>query len=109
MRRGRIEEASACAKRVAKANNIHLRDIDPRTGMAELWRRVANIKGARHKDHGQAVDLNITADNLNAYYASISTYPSYCMLLQRSTFGLPRGVVPTPTKVFSISHFLHLE
>src|SRR6218665_3111691 len=57
MRKGKIEEASACASRIdrafARANNRHLRDIDPRTGMSELWRRVAVIKGrtTRIKDN----------------------------------------------------------
>lgn len=70
-------EASDCAKRVGCAINRHLRDNDPQTGMAELWRRMTDIQGGQHKDQGQADDLNITAYDLNNHYASISTDPSY--------------------------------
>lgn len=43
----RLDEASACARRVSIAiereTKSHLRDVNPRNGLGDLWRRVGEV------------------------------------------------------------------
>src|SRR6218665_955696 len=51
MRRGRVDEASASAKRIGikieGANKAHLRSIPPGAGKSELWCRVNEVIGKK--------------------------------------------------------------
>ena len=68
MRAGRIEEASACARRVGKAiekkTKKHLLGIDSNTGPKELWESVRAIQGKRKEACNSE---NLTAEALNAH------------------------------------------
>ena len=74
--------------------------------MAELWRRVADIQGGRHKDQRQPDDLNITADEPNAHYVSISTDPSYTAPAQKLTDVEVLVAIDDPM-IFHILDHLH--
>ena len=78
MRLGRVEEASALARRIG-------RDIDRRckhqlqkiTGKADakdLWAAVKSLTGRKQET---VVDPSITAKSLNRHYAAISTDSGY--------------------------------
>lgn len=78
MRAGRLEETSTCSIQVgsaiAKRNKSHLRDINARHGAVDLWRTVGDLTKP-HSQHDQPSDL--TPDDFNNHYASISTHPNY--------------------------------
>lgn len=74
--------------------------------MAELWRRVVDIQGGRHKDQRQADDLNITADEPNAHYVSISTDSSYTAPAQKLTDVEVLVAIDDPM-IFHILDHLH--
>ena len=78
MRRGRVEEASAVARRVGlmieKVTKGHLRNVDDSSGLEELWKKVGLVT-KRGKTHASASALS--ADELNDHYAKISEDPSY--------------------------------
>ena len=58
MRAGRVEEASAIDRRVGllieRATKRHLKDIDPRGGLGDLWSRVGQIIKRKHTTRGVA-------------------------------------------------------
>jgi len=66
MRAGRTEEASAYARRVGRcielATRAHLRDIDPRHGLEDMWRRVGELT---NRQRTQDADIGISAAELN--------------------------------------------
>src|SRR6218665_2480783 len=86
MRAGRIEEASACARRGGKAiekkTKKHLLGIDSNTGTKELWESVRAIQGKRKEDRNSE---NLTAEDSNAHYAAMSTDPAYTAPLMKMT------------------------
>src|SRR6218665_453024 len=88
MRAGRIEEASACARRVGKAiekkTKKHLLGIDSNTGPKELWESVRAIQGKRKEDRNSE---NLTAEDFNAHYAAMSTDPAYTAPLMKMTLA----------------------
>src|SRR6218665_439010 len=78
MKQGRLEEASAMAanigRSIARSNSRHLRDLDTSHGTKNLWRSVNNltkVKGATQPSS------QVTAEELNAHYASTSTDIGY--------------------------------
>src|SRR6218665_2306713 len=108
MHRGRIEEASALTRRVSianeKGNKRHLRDVGPRTGMTELWRRVAEIQGTSKKE---STDENLTAEELNLHYSSTSTDPAYTAPGLKQTVPEQASVIDEPTVFFLLDHLHH--
>ena len=78
MRAGRTEEASAYARRVGRcielATRAHLRDIDPRHGLEDMWRRVGELT---NRQRTQDADIGISAAELNDHYAKISSDNQY--------------------------------
>ena len=54
-------------------------------------------------------DIELAEGVVDAMLAMRCLGNNFWLLEPSLTFGLPRGVVPIPPKVFSMSHFLHLE
>ena len=77
-RSGRVEEASALAKRIGhdidRRCKRQLRKINGRTDAKDLWAAVRSLTGRQQE---AAVDPSITAKSLNRHYAAISTDGSY--------------------------------
>src|SRR6218665_1850182 len=78
MRVGRIEEASAYARRVGvlieRANKGHLQSIDPKSATYDLWKRVGEITKSRSE---RKPCVNISAEEFNQHYFKISTDLKY--------------------------------
>jgi len=78
MHAGRVEEAGALAahirKDIARHSQQQLKHIDARTDAKGLWTAVKKLADRRHR--AGPVD-GITADQLNNYYAGISTDSQY--------------------------------
>src|SRR6218665_2523834 len=78
MRRSRLEEASAISTKVgcaiARFNGRELRRLDKSKGTKELWRCVNNMTKTRDR---MVSSLNVTAAELNSFYALTSTNPAY--------------------------------
>ena len=78
MRVGRIEEASAYARRVGvlieRANKGHLQSIDPKSATYDLWKSVGEITKPRSE---RKPCVNISADEFNQHYSKISTDLKY--------------------------------
>ena len=81
-----MEEASAIAIKVGRAiarfNGRELRRLDKSSGTKELWCCVNNI--TKPKDRMES-SLNVTAEELNLFYAQTSTGPSYHEVSRKST------------------------
>src|SRR5688572_33025022 len=102
MRVGRIEEASALARRVAvlieRKTRQHLADLGQLDDLGELWRRVGQVTKRRPMPPPSST---ITADSLNDHYADVSTDNSYIQPAYRLS-------VPTNRPVFSDMRVFHL-
>jgi len=108
MRAGRVEQASAIARRVGmlivRATSGHLRDIDHRTGPSELWRRVGEItKGPSRKN---TTGSGLTAEELNTHYAEMSTDDDYAPPANKQTAPTDQSFI-TEQRVFQILDRLH--
>jgi len=79
MRAGRVDEAGALASRIGAAiirrNTAQLRRVDAIRDTKEMWTKVRELTKPRSK--GAMAPPGITAQVLNAHYASVSTDPSY--------------------------------
>src|SRR6218665_44128 len=102
MRRGRLEEASAISTKVGRAiarfNGRELRKLDKSKGTEELWRCVNNMTKPRDR---MAISLNVTATELNSFYALTSTDPAYQEVSLKSTAN-PFQQTIREEQVFSI-------
>ena len=78
MRLGRIEEASAIAKKVgdkiASKCRTRLKDVDSRMDSKKMWDAVRKITGRRQD---VPVVERVTAESLNQHYVKISTDAHY--------------------------------
>lgn len=88
MRAGKPEIASALAVRIGRlierANGNHLKKIDPRSGVDELWRCVGKLTcQGKHSPPDQVT----YAEDLNKPYAAVSTDPEYTPSALRYTVG----------------------
>src|SRR6218665_431380 len=94
MRRGRVDEASALARRIGikieRANKAHLRSIPPGAGTGEPWRRGNEVIGKKGPDANQ---MGLTADDLNKHSADISTDNSYTPPMTESTVSSDRPFI----------------
>ena len=89
MRKGRLEEASALARRIGKTitkcTKTQLSTIGENTDSKKLWSCVRNLTG---KTSNIKQVKGITADSLNDHYANMSTDLAYCQpLLKNSAFN----------------------
>src|SRR6218665_1802946 len=107
MRSGRLEEASALARRIGiaiqKANNKHLRNIDPQAGPADLWRRVNQVINKRTTDGDSGV---LTAASLNEQYARTSNDNAYSEPLKKHTV-LKQQALVSEYRMFGLLDRLH--
>src|SRR6218665_2279004 len=107
MRSGRLEEASALARRIGiaiqKANNKHLRNIDPQAGPADLWRRVNQVINKRTTDGDSGV---LTAASLNEQYARTSNDNAYSEPLKKHTV-LKQQALVSEYRMFRLLDRLH--
>ena len=107
MRAGRLEEASACARRVGReierVTSAHLRDIDPRHGLRDLWRSVDKVTGRQSNTERSS---GISAEEFNQHYAAISTDPGYNAPIFKATAASNREVV-TEAGIFHMLDHLH--
>ena len=104
MRCGRVEEASAIAKRVrcviTRRNSVLLRNNDTRRNVRETWAKVREVtRGHRRVDEPTASDL--TADTLNKHYAAISTDANYILTRRKHTVA-DTGEYVTEENVFNM-------
>ena len=78
MSAGRVEEANALAIKVkdaiTKANAVKLKNIDVRHGLKDLWDKVNKLTKRRTSPSST---VTVTALDLNAHYANISSDPHY--------------------------------
>jgi Reverse transcriptase (RNA-dependent DNA polymerase) len=107
MRAGRIEEASACARRVGqcieRVTRAHLRGVDPRDGSRDLWKRVNDLtKGTSRAEHENAPSVS----DFNVHYARISTDDGYTEPAKKSTAASNRQFT-SEYRVFNILDRLH--
>src|SRR6218665_3999391 len=107
MRSGRLEEASALARRIGiaiqKANNKHFRNIDPQAGPADLWRRVNQVVKKRTTDGDSGA---LTAALLNEHYARTSFDNAYSEPLKKHTV-LKQQELVSEYRMFGLLHRLH--
>jgi hypothetical protein len=93
MRTGRVEEVSAIASRVGKQieriTTKHLRNIDPKSGTDELWQRV---KETRKSKSCPQMTSELTTEDLNSHYATISNDQHYHKPLLKQTVEGPTYV-----------------
>src|SRR6218665_1851526 len=86
MRSGRLEEASALARRIGiaiqKANSKHLGNIDPQVGPTDLWRRVNQVINKQTIDEDSGA---LSAASLNEHYARTSYDNAYSEPLKKHT------------------------
>jgi len=110
MRAGRIEEASALARRIgkdiARCNETRLTHLSPRTGVKDLWAAVRHLTG--RKTTLEVTD-GITAESLNHHYARVSTDPGYQMPKHKLTTARCAGTeeLVTENRTFAILDKLH--
>jgi len=111
MRAGRIEEASALARRIckdiARCNETRLTHITPKTGVKDLWATVRQLTG--RKTSLEVAD-GITAESLNHHYAArVSTDPGYQMPKHKLTTARRAGTeeLVTENRMFAILDKLH--
>ena len=101
MRAGRIEKASALARRVqagiTRRNTSWLRNINTRKSPQDAWAKVREVIGKARR--GDSDVDGITAQVLNDYYAAISTDRSYQEPALKST-ALDRNCCVTEIEVF---------
>src|SRR6218665_68525 len=85
MRRQKTEEAAALSlrieKEIARFNSRELRSLDSAGGTKKLWVAVRRIAGGEERKD----ELHINAEDLNSYYAAISTDPKYQQPTRRLT------------------------
>src|SRR6218665_653842 len=78
IKQGKLEEASAMAAKIgrsiARSNSRHLRDLDTSHGTKNLWRSVNNLTKVKSTTQPSS---QVTAEELNAHYASTSTDIEY--------------------------------
>ena len=89
MRCGRVEEASAIAKRVrcviTRRSSVLLRNNDTRRNVRETWAKVREVMRG-HSSVGDPMDSSdLTADTLNKHYAVISTDANYVSTRRKHT------------------------
>lgn len=108
MRSGRLEEASAIARKVGKliekVNRRHLSNLDHRTGLVELWQSVRQVTRPRSDTHSD--DITLTADAINEHYAAVSTDSCYVEPPFRLTAHNNRSTF-TELRTFNILDRLH--
>src|SRR6218665_619441 len=107
MRRGRLEEASALARRIGlkieRANNCNLKKLDSLSGTAELWKEVNKlINKKRQHDESSSLD----AEALNLHYAAISHDPQYQSPVKKCTVTKNKSLV-TESLMFKMLDSLH--
>jgi hypothetical protein len=81
MRAGRVEEASALAKQIGKEirrqNQSSLNKLDYKTDVKQLWQAVRRLTGKNKNTAAATETTGITAEQLNQYFAAISTDSAY--------------------------------
>ena len=89
MRVGRVEEASALARRIGRdidrSSKRQLQNINSKVDAKELWAAVRTLTGRKQE---AVVDASITAKSLNRHYAAISTDSSYVEPLLKQTVSV---------------------
>src|SRR6218665_996 len=99
---GRLEETSAYTSRVGQAIKRAIRedlsDIDPRSGMRDLWRRVGEVTKARASREPEG-DLSV--EDFNSHYAEISRDASYEPPHSRITVSTNRPIT-TELRIFHL-------
>jgi Reverse transcriptase (RNA-dependent DNA polymerase)/Endonuclease/Exonuclease/phosphatase family len=107
MRAGRLEEASAMARRVGllieRTNRAHLRNIDLTGGLRGLWRQVNDTTKGRSRNN---FDGLFSADDLNEHYARTSIDPDYSPPSLKLTTPTDHPFM-TEYEMFSILDRLH--
>ena len=111
MRAGRVEEASALAiwigKDIACHSGKRLVKAKGRMAAKDVWTAVCQLTG-RSNDVG-SID-GVSAESLNAHYASISTDPSYSVPLAKSTVtSIQKQQYLSEWQVLQILDHLHLK
>src|ERR1043165_2697402 len=78
LRQSKIEKASSLSlkinRAISKEISCDFKNVDPRKGLKPLWDKV---KSLTNKDPERNYSTNITADDLNLHYFSISTDHNY--------------------------------
>ena len=78
MRAGKIEQANSVAVRVGsaiiKSNAAQFKGVDENIDAGEMWKKVKQLTSGASKTE---FENNVTATDLNEYYASISTDSTY--------------------------------
>ena len=109
MRAGRVEEAGALATRIGKdiacRNRTRLTNAKGRMAAKDVWSAIRQLTG-RTSDVG-SID-GVSAESLNAHYASISTDSSYSVPLVKSTVApIEQQQYISEWQVFQVLGHLH--
>jgi len=109
MRAGRLDEASACARRVGveieRRTKRHLCDVDPRNGLGDLWRRVGEVTGGQRRCERN--DNGLSADEFNEHYAGISTDAGYESPCLKATVHAGEDIVSESSIFYLLDHLHH--
>src|SRR6218665_2976754 len=109
MRAGRLDEASACARRVGggieRRTKRHLCDVDPRNGLGALWRRVGEVTGGQRRCERN--DNGLSADEFNEHYAGISTDAGYESPCLKATVHAGEDIVSESSIFYLLDHLHH--
>src|SRR6218665_3426357 len=102
MRKNRTELAAAITSRVGrlveKQNSSSLSRVNKAAGTGQLWKAVSKLTG---KERESEVDLPLTVEEMNSFYAAASTDPGYLPPILKDTAS-PNGTTCYEADVFSI-------
>src|SRR6218665_3021569 len=89
---------------IERLTKRHLRGVDPRNGLGDLWRRAGEVLDQRGSDRPA---VSISADEFNNHYAQISTDTGYEPPLLKATASPPDAIVSELTIINILDHLHH--
>src|SRR6218665_232218 len=102
MRRNKIELAAAITSRVGrqieKQNAKSLSRVNKALGTGQLWKAVNNLTG---KQRGSDVELPISVEEMNSFYAAASTDTGYLSPVLKTTAS-PNETICLESHIFTI-------